>query len=305
MRGYITDSKAPDGLRFARDLPEPKPAEDEALVNVRAFAVNRGELGLIRRRSDGFQPGQDVSGTILAAASDGSGPRAGARVVGVADWHGWAERIAISTKQLALIDDSVSFEQAASLPIAGLTALRALRAAGAILGRRVLVTGATGGVGQFAVQLAVAGGALVTAHVSAAARIAQARALGAVAVCVDINEQVGPFEVVLDGVAGCVLEDALHRLEPGGTLVTYGAASGAASISLLDFPRGPSSKLVALSHYYPPDERGADIAVLAEFVADGRLVPQIGSLRDWSELPTTLNDLRGRSVRGRAVLQRS
>jgi NADPH2:quinone reductase len=305
MRGYITDPEAPDGLRFATNLPEPQPAEGEALVEVRAFAVNPGELRLLKRRPDGFRPGQDVGGVVLSAASDGSGPPAGARVVGVVDWHGWAERIAVPTNQLALIADSVSFEQAAALPIAGLTALRALRAVGAILGSRVLVTGATGGVGQFAVQLAVAGGAIVTAQVSAPSRAAQAQATGATFTCTDIDKGVGPFDAVLDGVAGSVLEDALHRLKPGGTLVTYGAASGAAKISLLDFPRGPSSKMVALSHYYPADERGADIGILAGFVADGRLVPQIGSLRDWSELPATLEDVRTRKVRGRAVLLRS
>jgi NADPH:quinone reductase len=307
LRGYITDPSAEGGLRLAEDLPEPEPGSDEALVEVRAFAVNRGEINLLSQRDDGWCPGQDLGGVILEAAADGSGPPPGTRVVGIVDWHAWAERVAVPTNRLAPIADSVGFEQAASLPIAGLTALRALRADGAILGHRVLITGATGGVGQFALQLAAAAGARVSAQVSAPDREAEARRLGAEEVFVEIGAEHGPFELVLDGVGGEVLVAAIHRLAPGGTVVAYGAVAGSSTLSFGDF-RGaawPRAKLIGLFHQYPAEELGADLGVLAAFVADRRLTPQIGSLRDWTELRLTLDDLRARRIRGRAVLLRS
>jgi NADPH2:quinone reductase len=306
MRGYITDPAADGGLRLAEDLPEPAPAADEALVEVRAFAVNRGELALLAMRPEGWRPGQDLAGVIALPAADGSGPPAGARVVGVADWNAWAERIALPSNQLAQLPDAVGFEAAASLPIAGITALRALRADGPIIGRRVLITGATGGVGQFAVQLARAGGAHVTAQVSSPAREGEARELGAHEVCVELREQCGPFGLVLDGVGGELLVAALHRLAPGGALVAFGISDGPSTLSFQDF-RGaaPGGRLIGFFHSHPEDQRGADLAILAGFVADGLLTPRIGSVRDWSGLRETLDDMRARRVRGRAVLLRS
>ena len=139
-------------------------------MGVRAFSINAGEVILIDQRPDGWRPGQDVAGMVLRAAADGTGPSAGTRVVAYPEWHGWAERIAVPANWVAALPTGISPEEAATLPVAGLTALRALRTGGAILGRNVLITGATGGVGQFAVQLAVASGARVTAQVGRAAR---------------------------------------------------------------------------------------------------------------------------------------
>ena len=78
-----------------RELPEPQPAPNEALVEVRAFSLNRGELRLMQVRPEGWRPGQDISGIVLQAAADGSGPSAGTRVVGLADSAGWAQHAAI------------------------------------------------------------------------------------------------------------------------------------------------------------------------------------------------------------------
>src|SRR3954466_10629620 len=91
----------PDGPSWTerREVAPPAPAPNEALVAVRAFAVNRGELTLVRRR-DRWQPGQDVAGEVIQQAADGSGPTTGERVAGLAEWHGWAEQAAVPTHRL-------------------------------------------------------------------------------------------------------------------------------------------------------------------------------------------------------------
>src|SRR5918912_3570744 len=118
MRGFITDPNAPGGLRLADDLPDPEPVADEVVMEVRAYGINRGELFLLQQRANGWRPGQDVSGVVVHAATDGSSPPEGARIVGIVDWEGWAERVAVPTHWTAVLPDDVSFEQAASLPIA-------------------------------------------------------------------------------------------------------------------------------------------------------------------------------------------
>src|SRR3954453_23554742 len=147
------------------EIAEPEPQPNEALVAVHAFSLNRGELRLFSVRPEGWRPGQDIAGVVLRAPEDGSSPPVGTRVVGLCDWHGWAERAAVPGHRIAPIGDNVSFAAAAALPVAGLTALRTLRHGAPLLGKRALITGAAGGVGNLAVQLAVRSGARVTAIV--------------------------------------------------------------------------------------------------------------------------------------------
>ena len=133
---------------------------NEALVKVSAISLNRGELRRAERAGDGaLQIGWDFSGTVDKTAADGSGPLTGTRVVSFSTrMEGWAEYVAVPTSYLAPIPDGVSDAQAATLPVAGLTALHSVDAATALLGRKALVTGASGGVGAFALQLAALAG---------------------------------------------------------------------------------------------------------------------------------------------------
>ncbi len=306
MLGHITDPAADGGL-VRRDLPEPKPGPHDALIEVAAYAVNRGELSLLQARPDGWTPGQDVAGVVVEAAADGSGPGAGTRVVGVADQGGWSERVAVPSHRVAALPAAVTFQRAASLPVAGLTALRALRTGGPLLGRKVLITGSSGGVGSFAVQLARAAGAHVTAGVSGPHRADHVRALGADEVITAIGPDSGPFDLILDGVGGPVLTDAVHRLAVGGTVTAYGVASGQRSeLAFYDFREStPGSKLQAFFIYRTGEETfGQDLATLAGLVADGQLDPQLGVVRDWSETLEAVAALRDRQVTGKAVLTR-
>ncbi|KAA2263016.1 zinc-binding dehydrogenase [Solihabitans fulvus] len=304
MRGFITDPSAPSGLRLTEDLPEPEPAEDEFLLGLRAYAINPGEALLISQRPTDWRPGQDVAGVVLRAARDGSGPPEGARVAAILDWAGWAERVPVPTRWATVLDDGVSFEQAATLPIAGLTALRALRAGGAVLGRRVLITGATGGVGQFAVQLAAASGAHVTALVSGPDRVAEARELGAHDVVTTLDgPDLAPFHLVLDGIGGETLTKAVRRLVPGGTVALYGGSGGPANLHIGDFyASGLGARIVSVFGPLPEDTKGEDIGLLAGLVADGRLTPKIGWRGDWTSTQDAFAALAARDYRGKAVL---
>lgn len=305
MHGFITDPTAADGLRLADDLPEPVPAPDEVVVDVGAFGVNRGELFLLRQRDDGWRPGQDLAGVVVHAAVDGTGPAQGTRVVGVADGGGWSERVAVPSHHVAALDDAVSFAQAAALPIAGLTALRALRLGGAVLGRQVLVTGATGAVGSLAVQLAAASGAVVTAHISGAHREQAVAELGVDRVIWALDDTTGPYDVALDGVGGPVLQEVVQHLGPGGVAVTYGTMAGPAELALGDFRPAPLARVIGFFHHVPEETKGEDLRILAALVADGRLRPQLGVTRDWAQTREVLSMLRDHGVQGKAVLTRT
>jgi NADPH2:quinone reductase len=199
----------------------------------------------------------------------------------------------------------VSFEQAATLPVAGLTALRALRLGGSVLGRDVLITGATGGVGQFAVQLAVAAGARVTALVTRPEREPEARKLGAQRVLTTLNDDgLGPYHLVLDGVGGPGLQQAIRLLAPGATAVVYSSVGGSTELSLTDFyvAGAYNAKVVAFISTVPEETKGEDLAILAGLVADGRLRPQIGRTGDWTRTADAFAAMARREFRGKAVL---
>jgi NADPH:quinone reductase-like Zn-dependent oxidoreductase len=243
---------------------------------------------------------------VVHEAADGSGPPAGTPIAAYPEWHGWAERIAVPTNWVAALPDGVSFAQAATLPVAGLTALRALRAGGAILGRDVLITGATGGVGQFAVQLAAASGARVTAQVSRPDRRNDARQLGAHQAVVSLDEHsAGPFHLVLDAVGGPQLTQVIHHLAPGATVVLYGNRGGGTDdFRLRDFYQAGAynARVIAFISTVPEDTKGEDLAILARLVADGTLRPHIGWTGDWTRTADALGALARRAFLGKAVL---
>ncbi|MCD2194850.1 zinc-binding dehydrogenase [Actinomycetospora endophytica] len=303
MRSYITDPDAPRGLRLDDSAPDPDPAPGEAVIAVEAFGINRGELALLTVRDRDWRPGQDVAGTVVTPAADGTGPGAGTRVVAIVDGGGWSERVACPTNRLAPIDDAVAAVDAAALPIAGLTALRALREGGSLLGERVLVTAATGAVGQFAIQLARAAGARVTALVSRPESADEARAAGAHVVVTDLGDGPGGYRLVCDGAGGDVLREALHHLAPHGVIATYGAMAGRTELGLADLLSVANPRIVGLVHSEPPELRGADLGVLADLVASGALRPRIGRDGDWSEVREVLDAMAGQQVRGKVVLR--
>lgn len=304
MRALVNLGDGGLGVELA-EVPEPQPSASELLVGVSAVSVNRGELRLLAARPQGWQPGQDVAGTVLAAAADGSGPPVGARVVAWVDQAGWAERVAASSGRVAVLADDVSFSAAATLPIAGMTALRALRVGGQLLGRRVLVTGAAGGVGRFAVELAARGGAVVTAVARDVSRAEGLSERGAETVVFDVDDADGPFDVILESVGGRSLATALRLAAPQGAVVVFGNSSGeAAEISFGDFVGRPGARVEGFFVYSSaqPPAFGEDLERLAGFVARGELHPHVGLEVSWSEAAAAFEAVAGRRVNGKATL---
>src|SRR5579859_1640122 len=224
MRALVATGNAQIPLEM-REVYEPSAAAGESVVEVRAVSINRGELRLLASRPSGWRPGQDIAGVVVRAAADGSGPPLGSRVVGLVDQAGWAERVGVPAARCAVLPDSVSFAHAATLPVAGLTALRALRLGGTLLGRTVLVTGATGGVGHLAVQLAAHAGARVT---GTSRRPEGGKSLlnaGDVEMSTSIETLTGPYDLILESVGGASLTAALRLVGRDGTVAVFGNSS--------------------------------------------------------------------------------
>jgi NADPH:quinone reductase-like Zn-dependent oxidoreductase len=304
MLGLVTtlNDKAPVELR---ELPEPQPRRNEALVAVHAFSLNRGELRSVRNNGEGWVPGQDVGGVVLKQAEDGSGPPAGARVVALTDEFGWAQRVAVAAHRMAVLPDNVGFAQAATLPVAGLTALRTLRHGAPLLGKRVLITGAAGGVGTIAVQLAARSGARVTAVVGRAERAAGMQELGAREVIEDIEKAQGRYGLILESAGGASLAHAVKLVEARGIVVVYGNSSGEpTTIAFADFRGAPNSRVQSFSYFYSEaeDRFAPDLALLVSLIADGSLTPRIGAERSWRDFAGVAEQLRERRVSGKAVL---
>jgi NADPH:quinone reductase len=292
----------PDLVEFG-DVSQPAPGPAEAVIRVEAFSVNRGEMFLLEKPQAGWRPGKDVAGLVVEAAADGSGPAAGTRVVAHPPASGWAEYAAVETRSVAELPAGISAVVAAALPLAGLTALRMLRVAGDVTGRRILLTGASGGVGHYVVELAANAGAEVTAISAAPDRGSRLTELGASAVLGRVTDATGPFDLVLESVGGDVFGQALARLAPGGTLIWFGQASREpVTLSFFDLLYHQPSAMIRHFSYADPPPYGADLAILVRLVADGRLHPEIGRVADWADTAGTLTDLRDRRIRGNAVL---
>jgi NADPH2:quinone reductase len=271
----------PGGDRWAelREVPEPEPGPDELLVQVHAAGINRGELMLVQLRED-FRPGQEIAGVVAA------GPRQGERVVGLADWHGWAPYATVPEHRVVPLPDAIEFAAAAALPMAGATALNLIRLGGDLLDRNVLVTGASGGVGVIAVQLARLAGANVTA-VSAVTEDAP-----------------DGQDVILESVGGASLDQAIAKVAAGGLILVFGNSSKERStIDFRDFAGRNSARLQAFySAAY--EHRAADnLRTLLELVGDGRLEVEVGLETPLAEVNDALDAVDERRVRGKAILR--
>jgi NADPH2:quinone reductase len=302
VRGLVP-SPAADRFVDLEELPSPEPQDDQAIVAVEAFSINRGEVLMLSGPPPGWRPGLDLAGRVVQSAADGSGPPAGARVVGQAPLGSWATAVAVPTAALAELPDSMSFEQAAPLGAAALTSLRMLRYAGSVAGQRLLLTGASGGLGHFFVELAALQGGRVTAVVASPERGARLLELGAEALVTDIADAEGPFDVVLDSIGGASLSTALTKVAPHGLVLWFGQAGGEAAVFDMYALGLPSlARVVPFSFFNSGGSYADDLATLVRLVERGHLHPEISAVADWSETNALLAELRDRRLRGNAVL---
>jgi NADPH:quinone reductase-like Zn-dependent oxidoreductase len=310
VRAVVVDANAPGRLSLQPFALAPA-APNELTVRVTAISLNRGETKRALTQSEpGARPGWDFAGVVEAAAKQGDGPRAGARVVGYLLSGAWAERIRVPVQNVAVLPDGVSDAQAATLPVAGLTALHALRQGGLLLGQKVLVDGTSGGVGHMAVQLAAASGAIVCGHVRRAElkKAVEPWCTGGVAVGASIEaaRPLGPFHLILDSIGGQTLASALTMLRPTGTCVTFGISEApTAPVESGAFFRIGGVKLYGLYIFEElarVEPASIGLALLADLVARKVLTPSIEVEAPWTDIGRVATDLMERKFSGKAVL---
>ena len=299
VRALVADPEAPDAMRIA-EVAEPTAGPTAALIEVHHVALNRGDLNDARsgRVAPGGSLGSDAAGVVVEAARHGGGPEVGTRVVALAQ-GAFAERIAVEINSVTEVPETVELAEAAALPVAGLAALRALRAAGSLLGRRVLITGASGGVGRFAVQLAARAGAYVVASVGSVDRGAGLAGRGADEGVVGLDGLDQPVDVVLDSVGGPQLVAAWRLLAPGGSLQSIGWTSREPAVFPPYSMIGPPK---SISSFLNQGKAAEELSALVRLVADGSLSVEIGWRGPWNQFSEAVDMLRGRRVNGKAVL---
>lgn len=307
MRALVVDRSVPSGLRIG-EVPDPDPAPNQALVRVTATSLNDGEIRFVLAdAADGAVLGWDAAGIVERAAADGSGPAVGTPVITLGAAGAWAQLRAVDTGLLGIAPAGADLGTLATIPVAGTTALRALHRLGPILGRRVLVTGATGGVGRYAVQLARMGGAHVVAATGDPARHGdQLRALGANEVVTDPSALRDPVDGVVDLIGGHQLVDAYQRLSEGGTLVAVGHAAG--QDERFEFgaffgDQGRHDRSITTFFLLSSPNLGPDLTWLAEQVTAGTLDAGISWRGDWDRAAEAAELLLARRLHGKAVLE--
>jgi NADPH:quinone reductase len=310
IRAVVVDPSS-DATLVLRDVDLPPATPNDVTVRVTAISLNRGEVNRALSASEaGARPGWDFAGVVEAIAPDGSGPPAGTRVVGMLPTGAWAERLRAPSQAVAALPDGVSDAQAATLPVAGLTALHALRQGGLLLGRKVLIDGATGGVGHLAVQLAAASGAVVYGHVR---RPEQKPMItewcgDRIIVAADLRAAAssGPYHLILDSIGGSALSAALAMLQPNGTCVHFGVSeSPTTTFESGAFFRQGGVKLYGLILFHElrqVESAGPGLAVLAREVAQRRLRPHIEIEAPWTDIAGIARRLIAREFAGKAVL---
>ena len=319
MKAIVQETYGSADVLELRDVERPTPASGEVLVRVHAAGVSRGDVHLMKgepylmRAAFGIRapknpvPGLDVAGTVVAIGTDVTRFTVGDEVFGIGRGS-FAEYAVAREDKLAHKPSSMTFTQAAAMPISGLTALRAIDAAGVHAGQSVLVVGASGGVGSYAVQLAVASGATVTG-VASRAKAQLVRDLGASDVIdyqhEDFADGSRSFDVVLD-IGGVTPLARLRRaLTPTGTLVIVGGENGATWSPGL----GRQLHATLLNPFVPQrltmvmnKEHYSGLERLAAHAADGELISFIDNPFDLASTADAVSHLVAGRARGKVVI---
>ena len=321
MKAIVYRCYGPPEVLALEDIEKPVPADDQVLVRVRAAAVNpldwhymRGEPYVMRMGVGVGAPkntrmGVDFAGTVEAVGKAVTRFKPGDAVFGVRT-GAFAQYVLVGEdRNIVTIPEGVTFEQAASIPVAAVTALQALRDKGKVqAGQRVLINGASGGVGTFAVQLAKSFGAEVTA-VCSARNAEMVRSIGADHV-VDYTTQdfttAGvQYDLVLDMIGNRALLDVRRAMKPDGTLVIVGGPSDDPWIGALAVPI--KAKLLSpfvSQHmlFFISSVTREDLALLADLIHSGKVTPVIDRRFKLAELRDAIAYLETGRARGKVVI---
>ena len=322
MKAIIQDSYGPADVLQFRDIDKPVAGDDEVLIRVHAAAVDRGVWHLmtglpylVRLMGMGFlKPnvlvrGRDVAGTVEAVGKDVTQFKAGDPVFGICD-GAFAEYACGKAGQFAPKPANLSFEQAAAVPISAMTALHGLREAGNLKpGQKVLIIGASGGVGSYAVQLARAFGAEVTG-VCSTSKTDLVRSMGADHVIdythEDFCDGTRRFDLILDTGGRRPLSQLRRALGPKGKLVIVGGEGGARWLG--GFQRQMLAPLLTLFSEQKmrglmPDERQEDLLALKELIEAGKVTPVVDKTYPLSEAAEAIRYLEQGHARGKVVIK--
>ncbi|MDQ4110475.1 MAG: zinc-binding dehydrogenase [Actinomycetota bacterium] len=294
MRAIVS----PGGQFAFAEVSEPVRANpEEVLIEVEYVSLNRGEF------SATWQPdaviGWDASGTVIETSSDGLGPVRGSRVVSWGLSGGWAQRRVVDRRNLAILPADIESAMAAAIPVAGLTALHAVRQLGAPPGANIAVTGATGGVGHLIVQLAARAGFRVAALTRSPERAAPLERLGdPLTRVVDVRDigKLRTVEAVIDTTGGPVLEQLVSLVAPEGKVVLVGAAAGSPALFETASLIASRIDLVSVRNSTPV---GAELKYLVDLVANGQLHVAVHNAESWDGLVN--RPMPDTSVFGKAV----
>jgi NADPH:quinone reductase-like Zn-dependent oxidoreductase len=316
MKAVIyTDYGSPDQLRYT-DIAKPTPKDNEALIKIHATGLNALDWHLLRadpffvRLSSGlFRPkktilGADFAGQIEAVGKDVTKFQVGDAVF-ACRLGGLAENICMPETDLVLKPSNLSFEQAAAVPTAALTALQALRNVGKIQpGQKVLIHGASGGVGTFAVQIAKVFGAEVTA-VCSTAKMELARQLGADHVIDYTREDFSmagvTYDLILAANGNRKLADYERALTPTGTFVMAGGTNSQ-MFQAIFLGRLKSKAGGKNYHIFVANENATDLAYLKDLIEAGRLMPVMDRCYPLSQTAEAMRYLEAGHAKGKIVV---
>jgi NADPH:quinone reductase-like Zn-dependent oxidoreductase len=322
MKAIVQDTYGPADVLELRDIDKPGLKDDEVLVRVHAAGLDRGVwhlmtglpylvrvMGFGLRRPSVAVRGREVAGRVEAVGTAVTRFRAGDEVFGICEGS-FAEYASAREEKLALKPKNVTFEQAAAAPISALAALQALRDKGNVQpGQKVLIIGAAGGVGAFAVQIAKAFGAHVTG-VASTTKADTVRSIGGDEFIdytrEDFADGVRRYDLIVDTAGRRSLSHLRRALAPDGTLVIVGGEGGGRWLGGFDrqILRAPILSLFVSQTLRPlvATENQEDLEVVRELIEAGKITPLVDRTYALSEVPRALRDLESGHARGKTVI---
>jgi len=321
MKAIVYEKYGPPEVLQFTEVEKPAPKADEVLVKVQAASVNpldwhamRGQPFLQRLESGFPYPkvkilGADVAGTVEAVGENVSAFQPGDEVYGDLYWCGlgaFAEYVAIQEKSVAMKPTNLTFEQVAAVPQAAFTALHALRDDGKLQpGQKVLINGASGGVGTFAVQIAKAYGAEVTA-VCSTRNLEMVRSIGADHVIdytqEDFTKNGQQYDLIVDIVANHSLSKLKRSLKSNGICVVVGFSTLFHMIKVNYLGPRISRNGTQEMGMLMPKEDETDLSIMKEMIEAGKIVPVIDRQYPLNEVPEAIRYLEKGHARGKVII---